>query len=217
MEGLTSYELIQDECFKLLESRIGFNEATDNFSVKTFNVSFKEIEQSKYEELIDIGFTNKGYRKYIGELTNSYKEIPIQGGWDIQITCSEGFIYSGRDKTLKVYKTHIVSCRYLTDTVDHCYLNQLKSGVYLLQMETKDKPLIKIGKSENVFERFKNIQTGNPIVKFIGYLSTENYDDLEKQLHLQFKNLKFKGEWFTLNPKITEYFITHPNWNQLDL
>ncbi len=217
MLELTPYELIQEECFKLLESKIGFFEESDTFTVKTFSISFKEIERSKFEDLIDIGYTVKGYKKYIGELTDSYKEIPIQGGWDIQITCPEGFVYSDRDQTLKVFRLHIVTCRYLSSIAEHDYLNQLKSGVYLLQMEAKDKTLIKIGKSENVFERFKSIQTGNPIAKFVGYLSTENYDELEKHLHLQFKDLKYRGEWFIQDSKITEYFTTHPNWNQLDL
>lgn len=54
--------------------------------------------------------------------------------------------------------------------------------------------LYKIGKSKNVETRLKSLKTANPDIELL-YLINE---DVEKELHLRFKDSKYKNEWFRL-------------------
>jgi hypothetical protein len=60
--------------------------------------------------------------------------------------------------------------------------------------------IYKIGCTQNVSQRIKNIQTSCPFP--IKPLLVINGDETtEKDLHLQFQNKKTHGEWFVLNTK----------------
>lgn len=70
------------------------------------------------------------------------------------------------------------------------------SGVYLLRCGEH----YKIGMSDNVSKRVKQIQTNSPHeVKHIHTIPTDNPSDLEQQLHTRFASKRVRGEWFALS------------------
>lgn len=57
----------------------------------------------------------------------------------------------------------------------------------------------KIGYSKNPENRLKTVRTHNPLdVKIIATLKTDNYIELERELHDLFYNKRARGEWFEL-------------------
>lgn len=81
--------------------------------------------------------------------------------------------------------------------------------VYLLESKFGEGTYLKIGKTKNIKQRLPNIQTGNPDAVLVGFLKVENADVLEKELHVKFKELAYKGEWFKYSKEIIDYFETH--------
>ena len=72
-------------------------------------------------------------------------------------------------------------------------------GVYAI----KAGDFVKIGKTENVNDRLKQIQTGSPIqLEFLGMLSPNPAD--ESSFHNRFKHLHVRGEWFQSDPEILQ-------------
>lgn len=73
----------------------------------------------------------------------------------------------------------------------------------------------KIGISGTPKRRLKSIQTGCPIeCEYIGYFPTDNPEQLEKDLHLEFQDFNTYGEWFDLGDDnvrllITDYNLKH--------
>ncbi len=77
------------------------------------------------------------------------------------------------------------------------YCMNLKS-VYIVNM--KGTTYYKIGNSENVENRIKQLQTSNPmdIILIISY-KCKRSELLEKTLHEIYKDKKIRGEWFIFN------------------
>ena len=64
--------------------------------------------------------------------------------------------------------------------------------IYFLQDETGP---IKAGKSKNMVQRIRDIQTCNPRpIKLLG--RTGGYTWTERQIHKKFAHLRIHGEWF---------------------
>ena len=63
-----------------------------------------------------------------------------------------------------------------------------------------DGRLYKIGQTNNINQRIKNIYTANPFIKMLG--STDKIS--EKTLHDIYKNYRVKLEWFDLNDSQVE-------------
>jgi len=58
----------------------------------------------------------------------------------------------------------------------------------------------KIGIAENPEKRLTTLQSGSPHkLELVTTISTKNAEDLERELHMLFKEQKFSGEWFNLN------------------
>jgi carboxypeptidase C (cathepsin A) len=79
----------------------------------------------------------------------------------------------------------------------------VKAYVYLLHTKFGNTNMYKIGMTTGSIEsRIKSLQTGCPtkisIVTFGGCESKSHAITLEKFLHLQYKDLKLVGEWFSL-------------------
>lgn len=76
-----------------------------------------------------------------------------------------------------------------------------KNFIYIFQK--KDNPFeIKIGVTDNIERRLKNLQTGNSkeIVVFY-YEEREDAYKIEKKLHRFFEEYRLeKGEWFFIDP-----------------
>jgi len=68
-----------------------------------------------------------------------------------------------------------------------------------------DNPYIKIGRTLNLENRLKGLQTGSPVeLCFIGYIETDASEQLEKYFHRIFSKDRSYGEWF----KVTENMIS---------
>lgn len=64
---------------------------------------------------------------------------------------------------------------------------------------------LKIGYTKNIHKRLSQLQTSNPIKLEVLHLIDGDVD-LEKELHLLFKDFKTQGEWFVFNESILDYF-----------
>lgn len=75
------------------------------------------------------------------------------------------------------------------------------SYVYFL---TDDHGHVKIGKSNDMTQRLKELQTGNPyklrILLTIGMNSETEAFMLEEELHRKFAKARLEGEWFKAEP-----------------
>jgi len=149
----------------------------------------------------------KGY-KDIDDCSGNLWEV-VWGGLDSDLN---KFTISAIDLT----KKHLVSIE-LGLVVENYYDLELilenKSvdyGVYLIECSYAKVKLLKIGKSSNCKTRIINMRCDNPLIKHIGTLRVENYSVLEKQLHSQYKELTYAGEWFKYSNKILARFKEHP-------
>ena len=88
-------------------------------------------------------------------------------------------------------------------------------NVYFILDENSNA--VKIGKANNIQERFSDLQTGNPnkleVIYFITCDTIEKSEELEKKLHKKFESLRIgtNGEWFTYNEDIFKEFFKEEN------
>lgn len=74
-------------------------------------------------------------------------------------------------------------------------------NVYLIAEKDSENNLYKIGctKKENISERIKELQTGNPNeLKLIAAHKTKNFYKIETMLHNRFKLKQTLNEWYEL-------------------
>lgn len=78
-----------------------------------------------------------------------------------------------------------------------------KSYVYIVKAGTKSTSPIKIGVTDNVQNRIKQLQTGNPaeifLVMHFECNSREHAFNLEKTIHEILKGQRLFGEWFSVS------------------
>lgn len=76
-------------------------------------------------------------------------------------------------------------------------------NVYFVQAGG-DKGPVKIGISGNVASRLSGIQSGNAEpCRILASFEHSNAAAIERQLHVEFADLRLKGEWFTFDERIT--------------
>lgn len=83
--------------------------------------------------------------------------------------------------------------------------------VYVILEETP-RHFVKVGFTNNVERRLRDLQTGNPdpivlIAKIRS--SSEAYRALERDLHTRLKNHRVRGEWFDSYPEVRSIVIDH--------
>jgi len=88
-------------------------------------------------------------------------------------------------------------------------------GVYLIECPYDGINMFKIGCSGDIIKRLKTHKSSNPLIENLGYIKSNNYKLLEKDIHHRCRKFKYKGEWFYKNKDITEYFQNHENFEQL--
>lgn len=60
---------------------------------------------------------------------------------------------------------------------------------------------IKIGVAKNIDARKRNLQTGNPLeLRLLGWITSDDDFQLERQLHGRFKFARTRGDWFQIEP-----------------
>ena len=88
----------------------------------------------------------------------------------------------------------------------------MKSYVYAIQDEHR---FVKIGKANNVNDRLRDLQVGNPEeLRLVGIIECQNESHairLEKFLHTEYANYRYRGEWFHASKNLLEEFdkISH--------
>lgn len=82
----------------------------------------------------------------------------------------------------------------------------MKSGVYLLKVPYNGTNMLKIGYSKNIVKRLKTHISSNPLLQVIGYIETDDYKRLEKEIHYKCRNYHYKLEWFYDREVIINYF-----------
>lgn len=71
--------------------------------------------------------------------------------------------------------------------------------MYLYIIESKEplRTLYKIGITNDLEKRLRNIQTGNPYpVKYVYNQERKDASKIERWLHTQFHDYRMEGEWF---------------------
>lgn len=66
--------------------------------------------------------------------------------------------------------------------------------------------IVKIGVTQNVPSRLKNIQTGSPVRLAVRWWHVGSYD-LERTLHDEFQDCKLEGEWFDFGVEEPELIV----------
>ena len=74
----------------------------------------------------------------------------------------------------------------------------ISSYVYFLRNSGTEQ--VKIGRTKNIDNRIKQLQTGNSGKLFYDfYIETSNSNLLEKTLHKKFSDKRIRGEWFKIS------------------
>lgn len=70
-------------------------------------------------------------------------------------------------------------------------------AVYFVQDTHRN--FIKVGRSSRVKKRLSDLQTGNPYdLLLMGWIESPDDPRLERELHMRFKDLRHRREWFEL-------------------
>lgn len=67
-----------------------------------------------------------------------------------------------------------------------------------------DGEMVKIGRAINVVSRLSSMQTSStkPLTVLATFLA---HNSIEKRIHLKFKNMRVRGEWFRLTPTLQRF------------
>lgn len=91
----------------------------------------------------------------------------------------------------------------------------MKSGVYLLKAPYSGTEMLKIGFSKNILKRIKTHISSNPLIEVIGYIESNDYKRLEKDIHYKCRSLHYKLEWFYNRDVIIEYFKSFESFKEI--
>lgn len=209
---------------KIIKSFVGdycLEDSLLEIKIDTEEVNYKKIYEKNIVKISSLGVSQKGYKKYLIRIKNSFEYDTHENILIKSIKFGEGIIFEGSGD-VSCYKIHTVTVK-IKLKFDQQLIKQLsikiKSGVYLFKMLSSNKnEIFKVGKSLNVFSRYNNAKTINPDLEFIGYIMIEKekeYSKLEKVLHKKFKEHHYKREWFYSHKDILEYFQTHVNFVEI--
>jgi hypothetical protein len=144
----------------------------------------------------------KGY--LLSQYTNAVQEI--EGVWYIS---TDYFDFSSNEIALKAYqsqtgilnllkinnqKTGYLNFNQLSNIIeyiDNPPIEQPKRIIYTYLMSDASN-YVKIGKTNNLKNRFNTLRVGNPTLKVIAHLDK----NIENKLHTLFSNKRIIGEWF---------------------
>lgn len=85
-------------------------------------------------------------------------------------------------------------------------IDNLKGKIYFIQ--AGDNGAIKIGYTDNIEKRLRQLQTGNPYKLKLLKIINGTYE-LEKSIHKMFVNDRLEGEWFRPSRRLLNYIDTN--------
>ena len=89
------------------------------------------------------------------------------------------------------------------------------SGVYLLSCPYSGTVMWKIGFAKDVYKRIKTHKTSNPLLEVIGYIASEDYKWLEKEIHKKCSKYRYSTEWFFYKQEIIDFFENHEQFKKI--
>ena len=104
------------------------------------------------------------------------------------------FVYpSGKSRLIISYK--LVFEKEIKESVLKSKLKPISGYVYIIQSDYG----YKIGKTTDIKQRLNDFGVKLPFKHWLhSYVYTENYSELEKELHDYFSDIRLNGEWFDL-------------------
>lgn len=70
--------------------------------------------------------------------------------------------------------------------------------IYLIKSNINGDDLYKIGITQNINKRLKQLRTANPDLTLLDSFETKHGNKIESTLHNLYKNKRIDGEWFLL-------------------
>ena len=87
--------------------------------------------------------------------------------------------------------------------------------VYFISHDNGLKDWVKIGKTNNINKRLKDLSTGSPYAyKLHKVVYTQDPFTLENTLHQIFAHLRGRGEWFLLEGDLKNFIISTKPTNE---
>jgi len=215
-KGITKFVL--DKIIKSFVDDYCLEDRVLEISVLSEDIEYKKFYDRNIVKVSSLGVSQKGYKKYLIRIKDSFTHTVENNILTKQIMFGEGIAFEG-SYDISCYKTHTITVK-IKIKIDNLLLTELstktKSGVYLFRyISPENKPILKIGKSRNVFERYSNAKTTSPDLELIGYIMVEreiDFSRLEKMLHKKFKEHHYKREWFMFHSDILDYFQKNVNF-----
>ena len=126
-----------------------------------------------------------------------------------------------RPSRLKKYEYQCNACgknktpKHLRKTHEDVPTRKVGECVYFISHDNGLKDWVKIGKTNNINERLKQLSTGSPyIYKVHKVVYTQDPYTLENTLHQVFAHLRGRGEWFSLESDLKKFLSsTQPTDN----
>jgi predicted CopG family antitoxin len=75
--------------------------------------------------------------------------------------------------------------------------------------------LIKIGRSNHLYQRLTAFKVDNPFITLVGLLIREDHTHIEKKLHQKFDKHFYKGEWFEESQGLHNFILQEMNETDL--
>lgn len=91
----------------------------------------------------------------------------------------------------------------------------MSKGVYLIKCPYSNIDMLKIGFSNNIEKRIKQHKTSNILIEPIGFIETDDYKELEKDIHYKCRKHRYNLEFFFCKDVILDLFKKHPNFIKL--
>jgi len=126
----------------------------------------------------------------LGNASEAYRQA-----YDVGVDTKDETIWAKSSAIKKKLLPYIDALRK-GNTIEFKPKNKPTKGyIYLLHLQGFD--FYKIGISQNVPSRKKSIQTLVPFdINTVKAIRIEGYRDIEKQIHEELKEYRYKGEWF---------------------
>jgi hypothetical protein len=105
-------------------------------------------------------------------------------------------------KSLKKHTFNMFADEWYYGLVENVFrdMNSVSNDGYVYFIKYHYTDVIKIGRSKDIISRLNSIKTNNTDKMYlIGYIYTNEYIELEKELHIKFKEKRKTGEWFDIS------------------
>lgn len=102
------------------------------------------------------------------------------------------------EKILRKNTMDLFSDKWYFNVSEEILKNKKEQKGYVYFVKNNGEGIVKIGKSANLTSRLNNFATNfNPFL--CGFIYCDNYDEIEKNLHIKLSEFRKNGEWFNID------------------